>query len=167
MFFDYYLITESLQLNLHENFIGSIYSAPMVPMMGTYGIFSMALYFFWQRTKKALLLAHKKEVESEKIELVLKSMQRLTGILAEHITAHNVEIISWVESRKRKGRQVSEKVETPTKKIAKALQSLSEISFVFPYSDDRPKDLEDIERVLRCKLDELTGRRETEERNEA
>ncbi len=43
------------------------------------------------------------------------------------------------------------------KEVAKALQSLSEISFVFPYTDNRPKDLEDIERVLQGKLDEETG----------
>ena len=157
MFFDYHLIKEPFHLNLHNDFVGSIFSAPMIPMMVTYGIFSIALYFFWGRTKKALRLAYKKEAQSEKVELVLKSMQGLTGILAEHIAIHNVEIMSWVESRKMQGRPVSEKVEKPTMKIAKVLQSLSEISFVFPYTDNRPKDLEDIERVLRGKLDEMTG----------
>jgi hypothetical protein len=62
---------------------------------------------------------------------VIKSMQRLTAILAEHIAAHNSEIMSWIEFRKRKGRPVSAKVENPNKKIAKALQSLSEISYLF------------------------------------
>lgn len=162
MFFDYHLIKEPIHLNLHKDFVEGIFSAPMIPMMVTYGIFLIALYFFWGKTKKALLLAYKKEVQSEKVELVLKSMQGLTGILAEHLTIHNVEIMSWIESRKMQGRPVSEKVEKPTKKIAKALQSLSEISFVSPYTAHRPKDLEDIERVLRGKLDEMTGLLEME-----
>jgi hypothetical protein len=75
--------------------------------------------------KKALIFAHKKEVQSEKVELVFKSMQRITGILAEHIATHNTEIMNWVESRKIQGQQVSKKVENPTRKIAKALQSVS------------------------------------------
>lgn len=167
MFLDYNLITEPLYLNLHEKFVESIFSAPMIPMIAIYGSLSIALYFLWHRAKKALLLANRKEVQKEKVELVLKSMQRLTGILAEHIAIHNVEIMSWVESRKRQGRPVSEKVEKPTRKIAKTLQTLSEISFVFPYTDNRPKDLEDIERVLQGRLDEMTGLRETAGGHEA
>ena len=167
MFLDYNIITEPLYLNLHENFVESIFSAPMIPMIAIYGSLSIALYFFWHRAKKALLLANRKEVQKERVELVFKSMQRLTGLLAENIAIHNVEIMSWVESRKRQGRPVSEKVEKPTRKIAKTLQTLSEISFVFPYTDNRPKDLEDIERVLQGRLDEMTGFRETAGRHEA
>ena len=156
MFVDYYFITETLHLKLHEDFVGNIFSAPMIPMMGTYGIFSILLYLSWHRTKKALLFAHRKEVENEKMELVVKFMQRLTGILAEHITTHNVEILNWVESRKKNEQTVPEMVETPAKNIAKALQSLSALSFVSPYTGDRPKDIEDIERVLKDKLNGMT-----------
>ena len=156
MFVDYHFISETLHLKLHEDFVGNIFSAPMVPMMGTYGIFSILLFFSWHRTKKALLFAHRKEVENEKMELVVKFMQRLTGILAEHITTHNVEILNWVESRKKNEQTVPEMVETPAKNIAKALQSLSALSFVSPYTGDRPKDIEDIERVLKDKLNGMT-----------
>ena len=157
MLFDYYLITEPIYLNLHGNFAESIFSISMIPMMVAYGIFSLMIYFFWDREKKAILLASTIEVQSEKTEAVLKSMQRLTGILAEHIAAHNTEIIRWIESRKKRGQTVSQKVERPARKIAKALQSLSVISFVFPYTGDRPKDVDDIETVLRSKLDDVTG----------
>ena len=50
----------------------------------------------------------------------------------------------------------SKKVENSTRKIADTLHSLSEISFVFPYTENRPKNFEDIEKVLRRKLDEMT-----------
>ncbi len=36
MFLDYYLATEPLYLDLHKNFVGSIFSAPMIPMVGAY-----------------------------------------------------------------------------------------------------------------------------------
>lgn len=157
MLFDYYLITEPIYLNLHGNFAESIFSISMIPMMGAYGILLLAIYFFWDRMKKALIFAHKKEVQSEKVELVFKSMQRITGILAENIATHNAEILNWVESRKIQGQQVSKKVENSTRKIAKALQSLSEFSFVFPYTDNHPKHVEDIEKILQSKLDDVTG----------
>ena len=84
-------------------------------------------------------------------------MQRLTGILAEHIASQNTKIMNWIEIRKREGRPVSEKLENPNRKIGEALQSLSEISFVTPYTESRPKNASDIECILQNKLIEITG----------
>lgn len=64
--------------------------------------------------------------------------------------------MNWIETRKKKGQQVSQKVEKPVWEIANALQSLSAVSFVIPNTDDRPKDVNDIEKLLRSKLDETT-----------
>ncbi len=155
MFLDYYLVTEPLSMNLRENFVDSIFSVPMIPMIGTYGLFLLVVHFFWKMKKKALLVTHEKEIQIEKVEIVLKSMQRLTGILAEHIATQNGEIMHWVESRKLKGQSVPKKVEKPTKKIAGALQSLSKIAFVFPYTENPPQNVGEIEKVLQCKLDQL------------
>jgi len=163
MFLDYFLVPEPFYLNLHKNFAESIFSAFMIPMIGMYGLSSLSIYFLWDRKKKALLLAHKKEAQSEKVEVVLKSMQRLTAILAEHIAVHNAEIINQVQRRKKQGRPLSEKVEKASIKIAHALKSLSEISFVFPYNDYRPEHVEDIEKTLQSKLDEVTAYQETKE----
>jgi hypothetical protein len=155
MLINHFLISVPFSLNLHTNFVKNIFSLPMFPMMATYGLLLLVLYFFWIKQKEALLLAHQKEIETEKTELVLKSMQQLTGILAQHIATHNSQIIDWIESKKLQGKQVSEKVENPTRKIAGTLHSLSEISFVFPYTENRPINIEAIEKVLRRKLDEM------------
>jgi hypothetical protein len=162
MALDYYLMIKPLYLNLREDFVISIFSTPMLPMMFAYGLFSLTLYLLWEKKKKALLLAREKEIQSEKVEAVLKSMQRLTGILAEHIAMHNSEIMSWIEFRKRRGRPVSDRVENPNKKIAKALQALSELSFVIPYTQNRPQDVGEIEKMLKDKLYEMTQRQQTE-----
>lgn len=156
MLIDYYLMIRPFHLNLRENFVGTIFSAPMYPMMGAYGLSSLAIYLLWDRAKKAMLYAREKEIQSEKVEAVLKSMQRITGMLAEHIATYNSEIMRWVEFRKRQGRLVSERVEHPNKKIAQALHSLSEISFVLPYSENRPGNVDDIEKILQGKLAEIT-----------
>lgn len=107
--------------------------------------------------KKAMLLAHAEEIKSEKVEAVLKSMQRITGMLAEHIATHNAQIMNWVEFRKMNGRPVSEKIEKPCNKIANALHSLSEISFIFPYTKNRPYDVAEIEKILQDKLSPRTA----------
>jgi hypothetical protein len=156
MFLDYYLMIKPLHIDLRANFAGSIFSAPMYPMMVAYGLFSLAIYFLWEKKKRALLLAREAEVQNEKVEVVFKSMQHLTGILAEHIATHNAEIMSWVELRKRKGRPVSEKVEILSQKIAKTLHSLSELSFIIPYTKHRPQDVAEIEKILKNKLYEET-----------
>jgi hypothetical protein len=163
MFIDYFLVTEPIYLNLRNNFADSIFSAFMIPMIGTYGLALLSIYFLWNKKKKALLLAHKKEGQIEKVEVVFKSMQRLTALLAEHIATHNGEIINQVERRKKQGRPVSEKVEKASLKIAHALKALSQISFVFPYSNYRPEHVEDIEKILQSKLAEVTAYQQTKE----
>ncbi len=152
MLLDYYLMTWPLYLNLREDFMGSIFSAPMIPMMTTYGSFSVATYFLWKKMKKAVLLAREKEIQNEKVGSVLKAMQHMTGMLAEHIATQNSQILNWIELQKAQGRTVSEKVQQPSERIAATLQSLSEISFVFPYTENRPKDVGDIESLLEGKL---------------
>ena len=157
MIIDYFLMIEPFYLNLRENFAGSILSEPMVPMIGAYGLLSLGIYLLWEKTKKAVLFAREKEIQSENAETVLKSMQRLTGIMAEHIASQNSEIMSWVELRKKQGRPVSQKVETPNKKIATALHSFSELSFVYPYTEDRPRNILDFEKELQHKLSDVSS----------
>jgi hypothetical protein len=156
MFIDHYLINESFHLNWQGNFISSVFSVPMTPMMVIYGMSTLSMYILWDRRTKAVLLANSIKVQREKTEAVLKSMQRLTGILAEHIAVRNTEIMNWIETRKEKGQQVSQKVEKPVWEIANALQSLSAVSFVIPYTDDQPKDVNYIEKLLKSKLDEIS-----------
>ena len=65
MFLDYSFMTRPLYLNLHENFVGSIFSGPMIPMMVAYGLFTLGIYFLWGKMKKAILLAHQKEIQKK------------------------------------------------------------------------------------------------------
>ena len=156
MVVDYFLMIKPLELNLHENFPGSMFSTPMIPMLVTYGLLSLVIFCLWEKNKKAVLLAREKELKTENFETVLKSMQRLTGLMAEHIASQNSEIMNWIESRKKKGRPVSKKVETPNKNIANALQSLSELSFVFPYTKEGPRNIFDFEETLQNKLSDVS-----------
>jgi hypothetical protein len=160
MFFDYFLVSESFHLNLHTNFIGSVFSVPMIPMIFVYGTSFLTIHFLWNRTKKALLLVQQREIQREKVEAVFQSMQQLTGLLAEHIAVYNAEIMGWIEYRKVNGHVVSEKVEKPAKNIARALESLSKLSFILPYTDNIPENTEDIKKTLNSKLDIIMNSKE-------
>lgn len=153
---DYFLMIIPLALEPRENFSRSISSALMRPMIITCGLFSLAIFGLWEKKKKALILARDTKIQKDKVDEVFKSMKRMTGFLAEHIAVHNSEILSWIENNKRKGQQVSKKVENPNKKIAQALQSFSKISFVTPYSENRPGNIDEIEDMLELKLNEIS-----------
>jgi hypothetical protein len=74
MIIDYYMMIKPFYLNMRENFIGSIFSEPMIPMVGAYGLLSLGIYLLWTKTKKAVLVAREKEFQKENAESVLKSM---------------------------------------------------------------------------------------------
>jgi hypothetical protein len=52
MLLDYSVMIKPLSLNLHDNFLGSIFSTPMFPMMLAYGFLSLTIYFLWEKKKK-------------------------------------------------------------------------------------------------------------------
>lgn len=152
MVIDYYLIIKPLYFDIRENFSGSIFSEPMWPMMAVYGILSLGLYLLWNKAKNALLAVREKELQHEKAEAVLKSLQRLTGIMSENIASQNSEIVKWLELRKRLGHPVPAEVEKPSTQIGKALQSMSELTFIVPYTDNRPHNTREFEKILCEKL---------------
>jgi hypothetical protein len=153
MIFDYFLIPEPLYLNLRQNFISSIFSTPMLPMVAAYGASLLLIYSLWMRANRAIQIVQQKELQREKVELVFKAMQQITGIIADHIAVNNAEILGWVEFRKSRGQRVSNRVEKPARNIAGALQSLSEVSFLGPYTASIPKDAAGIEKLLKSRLD--------------
>jgi len=153
MIFDYFLISEPMYINLRQNFVGSIFSRHMLPMVAVYGTSVLLIYSLWMRVNKTIHLVQQKELQREKVELVFKAMQQMTGIIVDHIAANNTDILRWVEHRKINGQKVSNRVEKPARNIAAALQSFSEVSFLGPYSDTIPENSGDIEKLLKSKLD--------------
>ena len=65
MVVDYFLMIKPFELNLHENFPGSMFSIPMIPMLVAYGLLSLIIYCLWEKNKKAVLLAREKELKSD------------------------------------------------------------------------------------------------------
>ena len=157
MLVDYLLVSHLIYLDLEQNFWGSLFSDSMLPMMGTYILLLLAIYSVWIRWKKAIFIGQIEASKKREVELVFASMQRLTGILAEKISSHNVDIIKWIESRKTMGKPVSKKIKDPTFKISEVLGALTEISFITPYTDKCPQNIKEIERLLNAKFEEKQG----------
>jgi hypothetical protein len=121
--------------------------------MGAYGLFCLSVYLLWNKLKKAMLSACEKEIQCEKNRAVIESLQRITGLLAEHISVHNAEIREWVELKKEKGEQVSKRVEQASQKISIALRSLSEMAFVYPYTDNPVQYWGELENAIKNDLE--------------
>ena len=155
MSLDYFLMAKPLFLDLRANFAGSVFSMLMFPMITAYGLLSLSTYFLWEKKKKAFLLAREANIQKEKVDAVLKSMQRLTGLLAEHIALQNSEVLNWIELRNKRGQTVSDKIEKPSKKIAEVLQALSETSFIVPFTESPPADIGELVDILKVKLNQV------------
>lgn len=163
MLLDLFLVGKSLILNLEKDFLGTVFSFPMIPVLTAYILFFVIILYLWKKMKKALLLAHQREIESERERVALDTIQRFTTLIAEHITIHNAEILKWIEFRKQQGQQVSEKVEYSSKRIASALTALTELAYVVPYTQSPPVDTREIESLLQDRLsdDSVDKRKDT------
>jgi hypothetical protein len=152
MLIDFFLMPNSPHMNLQSDFFGSVMAIAMLPMVAAYGVCLMVVYYFWQRAKKALALAYIRDAQRKEAEEIVQAMQRLTGILAEHLSVHNAEILLWVNNRRQKTGSVPTRIERSSHKIAEAMRALSEVSFVAPYVGNRPVTLDEFEKVFLSKL---------------
>lgn len=129
-----YVAFHFIPLSDSHQYITQLLSSYVVPLLAGQGVFFLAVYFEWQRKKKALLEAHRKELNQARQEAALQSTQNVVGFISEHVTANNAEILKWVQFRKGQKQQVSERVERASHSIARAMQALTELAFVYPYS---------------------------------
>lgn len=130
-----YVAFQFIPLADSHQYIVQLLSSYLVPLFAGQGVFFLAVYFEWQRKKKALLEAHRIELSRAREEAALQSTQNVVGFISEHVTANNAEILKWVQFRKGQKQQVSERVERASYSIARAMQALTELAFVYPYSE--------------------------------
>jgi hypothetical protein len=156
MLLEAYLVKSPFMLNFDNDFLGTAFSTPMIPVICAYGIFAVLTYYLWSKMKRALLEAQEIELRAQKEKIVLESTQRLVGVLASHITLHNAEILRWVEYRKSQNKQIPESVERSSRNIASVLETLTEAAFIAPYTKNEdgsePRTIEAIDAALRKRL---------------
>lgn len=146
-----WVIEAPLLLNFEKDFVGTAFSAAMIPVLCAYAVFAVVAYYLWSRMKTALLEAQALELRAEKEKIVLESTQRLVGVLASHITLHNSEILKWVEYRRSLNKHIPEAVETASRSIASVVETMTEMAFIAPYSKDMngvPRTIDEIDALL-------------------
>jgi hypothetical protein len=156
MAIDLFTVKEPLYLDLHGDFIGGVFSFPMIPMIVAYCLLITGTYTLWLKMKKTLL--HINEIEMKYIgdQAVIKALQRTSELLAKHIIVNNTAIFQWIQSKKEKGHQVPYVVEQSCTNISLAIQALNKASYIVPYnSGDLNESLLDLERELENELNSL------------
>ncbi|PKL19343.1 MAG: hypothetical protein CVV49_01300 [Spirochaetae bacterium HGW-Spirochaetae-5] len=106
----------------------------VLPIMLAYGSLFTVIYFLWQKYHREIELQHAKDIQLRNEQAVLETTQQLTAIMAQYITRHNNEIKEWIETRRING-QVPPRLENANRKISEALEAMTEISYVLPYTD--------------------------------
>lgn len=153
MLIDYYFMPTHFIIESERSYLSEIFSPSMLPMLIVYGVGVATVYIFWEKLNAAYKLARTKQIQSQNTLLAIQSLQRMAGILAEHITSHNNEVRHWIESQRTKGRQPPPKIDSASQKISDALLTLSEIAFLYPYTSNSLRSIADLEDNLRCKLE--------------
>ena len=144
----------SLHIDLQSDFFGSVLSLAMLPMAITYGAGLLSVSFFWRKAQRALALAYKKDAQRREAEQIVQTMQRITILLAEHLSTHNTEILNWVEDRIKKKGSAPPRIQRSSYKIAEVMKVLSKVSFVSPYLEKHPITVSDLEKILIENLDD-------------
>ncbi len=133
---------------------GHVYSSAPIPYWNALMRFGLFFIIAWLLTEvqRYLNVLHKRKLQVVQERATTQTLQKLTTLLAENITAQNSEIIKWVEERRQKDQKVPEEVEKASNIIGSSLHVLTEMSFLAPYSGNGQ---EDYINTLKRKMEEI------------
>ena len=122
----------------------------------TFGVLVLAIYYLYNKTRKTMLVLKEKELAYERRLAQEQAAQSVTVMMIDSLSRYNAEIQDWIATRKAAGQQPPLRVEEASRKIGQALNAMTELSFVAPYTGERGEyRYDDYTRVLRERLDEI------------
>jgi hypothetical protein len=128
-----YLAPDLGMFNVGREFWIQLFSIQMFPTIAAYVILASIAYFQFVKVGRIMNHLHAKDIEMERGKATVETMQKVTAYMAEYISIHNNEILTWISKKREKGDIVPRAVEVSTSKISEAMSALSEISFIMPY----------------------------------
>lgn len=131
---DYFIIRQPLNVSPGNDFIQSIFSLALLPVLIAYALLLFLAINAWRNMKEAMIQAHEKDLEKERNTAVLNTAQQLTATIVAHLANHNAKIMGWVERRRLNNQKVPPEIEDASSQIAESLRMLTEVTFVLPYS---------------------------------
>ncbi|MBD3274555.1 MAG: hypothetical protein GF372_04555 [Candidatus Marinimicrobia bacterium] len=136
---------------------GHVYSSAPIPYWNALMRFGLFFIISWLLTEvqRYLEVIHKRRVQVVQERATTQTLQKLTTLLAENITAQNSEIIKWVEERRQNDQKVPEQVEKASNIIGSSLHVLTEMSFLAPYGKESDNGRTDYIETLKEKMEEI------------
>ncbi|MGE0392156.1 MAG: hypothetical protein AB7I25_02840 [Vicinamibacterales bacterium] len=144
------MIGEPVLLAFQSRFWRSAFSFPFLPiLLMEVGLTALTLVL-WSRLRRTLHEAHDLDLQRERHETRLRTLQRAMALMAHHLAEQNNQILQHIAMRREKGQQPSPAIETASRRVAEILLTLSEVSFVTPgrTEGDGVDLIEELERRL-------------------
>lgn len=137
-------ITSALVWVLADIGAGHVYTSGLVPFWNTLmrlGLF-IVISLLLAELRRNIKMLYQREMQIQREQTIIQTSQKITALLAENLTQENAEILKWVESQKKQGREVDESLERASKIIGSSLHVLTEASFVTPFTGEAATDVE-------------------------
>ncbi len=132
---------------LNGEFVAEMFSFHMLPNLSMYAILIITGYTFYRKMRQMMILMNEAELKEVRENTIMKTSQTLTSMVVSNIADHNRDIKEWIESRREKGKDAPKKLEEASNNIGNALNALSEVSFVLPYTNEN-LEIEDYQEYL-------------------
>ena len=153
---DFFTIKKPLYLDLDKDFVGSVFSFPMIPMIIAYGLLILVSYVLWFKMKKSLIHINEIEMKSIKKQAVINALQKASQLFAKHINEDTTALFQWMHDKKEKGQQIPVIIEQSFMNISMAVQALNKVSYLAPYDEVNKENPDiDLENIFEDELKTL------------
>jgi glutathione S-transferase len=140
-----------------ERFYHAYFAFQMIPAAVAFAFLVSIIYYLYRKTRKMMLTLGEQELRARQEEAMVMTLQRITALMASSVARHNTEIMEWAASRREKGQEPPRKVTEASHRIARALQALSQLSFIMPYRAEESAGLADYAELLEKRLQAISA----------
>jgi hypothetical protein len=149
---DALLAEKPILVDFENRFWRSAFSFPFLPiLLMEIGLSTLTL-FLWLRLRRMLRQAHELDMQREQYETTVRTLQRVMALLAHHVAHQNNQILDQIASRRGRGQQTPQTIEAASRRIAEILHTVSEVSFVAPYTEGPEGEVLDLVQELERRI---------------
>lgn len=127
------IMEESFHFLIDEKLVFFLFSYQMIPPFVAFTVLIASVYYLFNKTKRTMAQLAEHEIARERSSAFLEATQNVTSLMISHIARYNAEIRDWLMKKSERGEQPPVKVADASRKIAMALNTMSEMSHLMPY----------------------------------
>lgn len=123
------MIEGPMLVDFQSRFWSSAFSFPFLPvLLMEVGLTALTLVL-WHRLRHTLQEAHDLDLQRERHETRIRTLQRAMALMAQHLAEQNNQILRHIGTRREKGQQTSPTIGAASRRVSEILHTLSEVSF--------------------------------------